>query len=1212
MTGEPADDLAARFREAFRVARHSPDPESVEKAIELGRAVPAELAEDVAERRSVLSDLGGLLQTRYHQTGDFAFLQEAVENVTEAYLLAYESPADSASYANNIGMLLHTAFQQNQDRETLADAVDWSRTAVDEEPSPKKAFYLGNLVVALRTEFTVTKDLAPLAEAVEHARAAVECSPDDVLTARSLHFLGVVLRDWSRGTGDTEVVEEAVDAARRAVESTPAGSPDVLERLRLLAYLLDDRYRARGVRDDLAELLRVRRTLAANTPVTHPRHSRNLDELTATERDWAALTGEPPEWTGGWEHADGEAEMIGRYAAEFQRTRDPALLDRAIELGRMMAAGTPAGHPRRCTRLDHFATALATRGEELGDRAALAEAVAVEREAVACTPVGHPLRVQFLGNLAVNLNAWFRATGDLAHVMDAIDVARRTAEATATAGQGDHPRSLGILAVVLHNRFRVTGELRVLSEAVDHARESVRLGANLVAGQAQRLSNLGAMLSDRFTRTGGASVLDEAIAAHRAAVDVTADDDPERAGRLANLGGVLGMAYNRFGDRNALRDAITARRASVAATPEDSPHRPGYIASLATALADWCTNPIAPAAPTGHSAHAIARQDPPGPPGSPTPPDLAKPLNSPEPPGSPNPLDSQVLAEAVALARSVARRPEQDAYSRAGLLISVANVLALGFRHLGDDDALTEALGCYREAAASTGSPAESRAEGAGRWGDLAAEAGQFDVAAEGYAAAVRLLPRLAGRRLDREDAQYWLGRFAGVAADAAACALAAGDEVSAVTLLESGRCVLAAQALDSRGDLSDLRELAPELAERFRTLTAEFETDTTSDRVALADELDAVTDRIRALPGMERFLRPPLLTDLTAQAHEGPIVYVNVSRHRCDALILTADGVRSLRLDGLSEQAVGHRVRALHSAFAEGRMAAEQTIHDTLGWLWDTVAGPVLGELGLTAKPAADGPWPRIWWAPVGALSLLPLHAAGHHRDGGPTLLDRVVSSTTPTVRALGHARAGRRDDRTDPRLLVVAMPHTPDAPDLPGAAVEADHLAALVPDATVLVGADATRDAVLDALSAGGWAHFACHGYSDPDNPSDSHLALHDHGSAPFRVLDLSRLRLRNAEFAFLSACDTARTAVRLSDEAIHPLAAFQIAGFSQVVGTLWRVDDAVAPAFSRQIYGELTADRSGTLCASAAVHRAVGRLRTTYPNLPSVWAAHVHAGA
>ncbi|MFF9343792.1 MULTISPECIES: CHAT domain-containing protein [unclassified Streptomyces] len=1172
MAGGPANDPAERFWEAFHVARHSADPASVEKAIVLGRALPA--TEDDAERRSVLSNLGGLLQTRYHQTGDFAFLQEAVRAVTEAYLLAYGSPEDSAGYANNIGMLLHTAFQRNQNLETLADALDWSRTAVDEEPSTKKALHLDNLVVALRTAFTATGDLALLAEAADHARAAVACSPDDASTARSLHFLAVILRDWSRETGETGVVEEAVDAARRAVELTPAGSSDVLDRLKNLAYLLHDRHRARGARDDLAELLRVRQALVAHTPVTDPRHSQNLSELTTTERDWAALTGEHPQTDQGWERADTEAEMCGRYAAEFKRTRDPALLDRAIGLGRSAAAATPAGHSRRGVRLDHFATALATRGEELGDHAALAEAVGIEREAVACTPAGHPLRVQFMGNLAVNLNALFHATGDLAHVMDAIGVARRAAEAT--AGQGGHPRSLAILAVMLHNRFRVTGELQVLSEAVDHARESVRLGANLVAEQAQRLSNLGAMLSDRFTRTGEARVLDEAIAAHRAAADVTSDDDPGRALRLANLGGVLGTAYEKFGDRNALRDAIAARRASVAATPRDSPDWPGYTASLAAALGDWCTDPVAPAA---------ARREPP---------------------------DPQLLAEAVGLARSAARRAGQDAYSRADLLTRVANVLALGFRHLGDGDALTEALGHYREATASAGSPTDSRAEAADRWGDLAARAGRFDVAAEGYAAAVRLLPRLAGRRLDREDAQYWLGRFAGVAADAAACALAAGDEASAVTLLESGRCVLAAQALDSRGDLSDLRERAPELAERFRTLTAEFETDTTSDRVALADELDAVTERIRALPGMERFLRPPLLTDLTAQAHEGPIVYVNVSRYRCDALIITPDGVRSRALDRLSEETVNQRVRALHTAFTEGRPAAERTIHDTLEWLWDTVAGPVLGELGLTAEPAADGPWPRIWWAPVGPLSLLPLHAAGHHRDGGPVLLDRVVSSTTPTIRALGHARAGRRDDRNEPRLLVVAMPRTPDAPDLPGAQAEADHLSALLPGATVLAGAEATRDAVLDALPAHGWAHFACHGYSDPDNPSDSHLALYDHDRAPFRVRDLSRLRLRNAEFAFLSACDTARTTARLSDEAIHPLAAFQTAGFSQVVGTLWRVDDAVAPAFSRQIYGELTADRSGTPHAAAAVHRTVRRLRATYPNLPSVWAAHVHAGA
>ncbi|MFG2222325.1 hypothetical protein [Streptomyces sp. NPDC048644] len=49
--------------------------------------------------------------------------------------------------------------------------------------------------------------------------------------------------------------------------------------------------------------------------------------------------------------------------------------------------------------------------------------------------------------------------------------------------------------------------------------------------------------------------------------------------------------------------------------------------------------------------------------------------------------------------------------------------------------------------------------------------------------------------------------------------------------------------------------------------------------------------------------------------------------------------------------------------------------------------------------------------WIPGGPLSLLPVHAAGHHGFGAAgrerrTVLDRVVSSCTPTVRALGHAR--------------------------------------------------------------------------------------------------------------------------------------------------------------------------------------------------------------
>src|SRR5688572_10277877 len=46
---------------------------------------------------------------------------------------------------------------------------------------------------------------------------------------------------------------------------------------------------------------------------------------------------------------------------------------------------------------------------------------------------------------------------------------------------------------------------------------------------------------------------------------------------------------------------------------------------------------------------------------------------------------------------------------------------------------------------------------------------------------------------------------------------------------------------------------------------------------------------------------------------------------------------------------------------------------------------------------------FPRIWWCPTGALSFLPIHAAGDYRGLEPdTILNYAVSSYTPTITAL------------------------------------------------------------------------------------------------------------------------------------------------------------------------------------------------------------------
>ena len=164
---------------------------------------------------------------------------------------------------------------------------------------------------------------------------------------------------------------------------------------------------------------------------------------------------------------------------------------------------------------------------------------------------------------------------------------------------------------------------------------------------------------------------------------------------------------------------------------------------------------------------------------------------------------------------------------------------------------------------------------------------------------------------------------------------------------------------------------------------------------------------------------------------------------------------------------------------------------------------------------------------------------------------------------------------------------------------------------DRTVLAGNKATRTAVLEALAKKTtWAHFACHGHADPANPSQSHLLLADE---PLRVPDIARLRLADAEFAFLSACATARTEPTLSDEAIHLAAAFQTAGFRHVVGTQWAVYDKTAASVAEKIY-QMLLGRSGPNAghSAAALHRVQSALRNKFPDEPSRWASYLHAGA
>ncbi len=244
-------------------------------------------------------------------------------------------------------------------------------------------------------------------------------------------------------------------------------------------------------------------------------------------------------------------------------------------------------------------------------------------------------------------------------------------------------------------------------------------------------------------------------------------------------------------------------------------------------------------------------------------------------------------------------------------------------------------------------------------------------------------------------------------------------------------------------------------------------------------------------------------------------------------------------------------------------------------------------------------------------------MHAAGRYPADGPspdTALNRAVSSYTPTLRTLIQLRerqAGPISPVTGP--LIVAMPQTPGAADLPGAETEANDLASRVSHSTCLSGPLATRAAVTEAMGEHLWAHFACHGVQELLAPSHGRLQLYDE---LLTIPQLMALNLKNPSFAFLSACETYRGGTVIPDEGITLASAFQLAGYQHVIATMWSV--MITPEIvARYVYHQILTNTDGTTdldadASAAALRTAILTLLAESPGItPQLWAAYIHTG-
>jgi CHAT domain-containing protein len=380
-----------------------------------------------------------------------------------------------------------------------------------------------------------------------------------------------------------------------------------------------------------------------------------------------------------------------------------------------------------------------------------------------------------------------------------------------------------------------------------------------------------------------------------------------------------------------------------------------------------------------------------------------------------------------------------------------------------------------------------------------------------------------------------------------------------------------------------------------------------------LLDDRDKLITQIQTLKGFESFLKPPPFDNLRSAAVRGPVIMINHCSWRSDIMILLHDSPPSLvpmasdtydRANNLRDQLLGARKHGHDS------VEYEDTLRSVLKELYELVGRPLIQRLNELQVP----PQSRVWWCPTSAFCSLPLHAMGpipSDSDPPQYFLDLYIPSYTPNLSTLIESNKSGSQTSGKPSILVVL----PDA-SMEDALGEMHVVQSIDTKVETLISTRATPTAVLEHLHNHRFVHFICLGILEPGKPFDSSLKLYEGNR--LTLLDITRSRLPNAEFAFLAACHTAElTDESLSDEALHLTAAMQHCGFRSVVGTMWAMvnkdgrdlaksfyESVFSPTESQGVrYHERTAE---------ALRDALVKLRRSREMTLERWVNFVHYGA
>ena len=1190
----------------------------LEEAIAMQRKAIIFTPLNSANRPLMLSSLGTSYRRRYDRFGDVNDIDSAIRQQFKAVASTPRDSTHRPSILMNFGNAYLRRFERFGERKDIDFAIDQMLEAVTITPpeSADRAGLLSNIGNLYRRRFESFGDVKDLDSAIEQQLEAVVSTPLNNNAERSAVHTSLgnsYLRRFER-FGAMKDVDSAVEQQLKAADLVPLNCvyrPDVF---RSLGDSYQCRFERLGNTEDLEFAIKYRLEAAASIPPKNPSRPGILNNLGLS------------------------------YRLRFARFGKKQDIDFAIEQQLEAVASAPPDSPNRAVYLSNLGLSYISRFTHFGEVNDIDSAINQHLEALASSLPNSASRVTFLYNLGCSYQSRFKHSG---HVKDIDSAIERQLEAVASIPLDSSKRSgyLNSLGTSYCSRFSCFGEVKDIDLAIKYQLEAVTSTPLESAKRAVPLGSLGQSYQRRFNRFGEMKDIDSSVKLLLEAVSSTPLDSPDRLIFVDNLGSSYTARFKHSGDVKDIDLAIEEQLEAVASIPADSPHLFRFLNGLGKSyferyIHSGDVKDIDLAIKQYLKLETVAS---------------ASPANRPRFINNLGNLyvcrfeqfreEKDIDFAIEKLAEAVAATPP-DSVDRPICLSNLGESYLYRFTSKHELTDLEESISNFRLSSLSLKGLPSTRIRGSLQWAYLAHKHDNLGSASEAYDQAIRLLPQVAWIGLNAIAQLKELNSgIQTLGCNAAACmiALAQADHHNrqrhlgrAIELLDQGRSILWSQTSNFKRDLNDLQAVNSDLANDLDNVGKFLaqgcfrdpkdplsETDAQLYR-RYAEKWEELVHRIRSLQGFHHFLLPSPISTLQTAATEGPVVIINSSEYRCDAVIVPSQGdlvlvplpdITAAELKSLANQQeeASRKSKSVWISSKDHGMPSE-TLEQVLNQTWSLIGEPIaqkLEELGLVRGLEVSSK-SRVWWCLTGSLSFLPIHASFPPTKPGIGMMDIVISSYTPTISTLLRAQQRNKLKRPTFRMLAVGQSSIAGMTPLPGVTEEIAFIQkTLGVEALTLDERKATVDEVAASLPTCSWAHFACHGVQDPEKPMDSGLVMWDR-----HLLTLSRLAqssLASAEFAFLSCCESAKGSKQFPNEVVHLAAGLQFIGYRGVIGTMWSVGDKDALNVATQIYGELFKDGTGRASASKAalaLHQAVLLLRAK--NIPLArWVPFVHFG-